>query len=146
MDKIDFVAVIYFFLLCFFNNNSYIYTTGYTLLNKEIFLHLGIDIYRFLIGFIGSLFVIMLLLKIYPYMSNYLVNIFSIIGINSLGIYMTSGLIFQYILVNITAGITDINYFLVMLETIIIVMVSLFVSLCIKKCSITNILFLGGRK
>lgn len=139
-------TVIFVLLLCFFNNNSYIYTTGYTLLNKEIFPQLGVDIYRFLIGFFGSLFIIMLLLKIYPKMNNRLIDTFSVVGINSLGIYMISGLIFQYLLPGLTSGITNVNYLLVLLETIIIVMVSLLVSLCIKKCSVTNMLFFGGRK
>lgn len=141
------VAVIFVFLLYFFNNDSYIYTTGYTLINKEMPLRqLGIDLYRFLIGLIGSFFIILLLLKIYPKINEGIINIFSVIGINSLGIYMISGLIFQYLLPNITSWITSINYLIVLFESVIIVMVALLISLCIKKCSVTNIVFFGGRK
>ncbi len=140
------VTVIFILLLYFFNNNSYIYTTGYTLLNKDIFSQLGIDIYRFLIGFFGSSFVIMLLLKIYPKMNDCSINVLSIVGINSLGIYMISGLIFQYLLPGLTVGITNVNYLFVILETIAIIIISLLVSLCISKFSVTNMLFFGGRK
>ena len=140
------IAVIFSFLLCLFNNSSYIYTTGYTLLGKEIIPQLYIDVYRFLIGLLGSLFIIMLLLKVYPYLNSTIIKIFSIIGIHSLGIYMISGLIFQYLLPDLTSGIADVNYLLVILESIIILAFSLLISLCIKKCSVTNLLFFGGRK
>lgn len=140
------VMFIFAFLLCFFNNDSYIYTTGYTLLGKKIFVQLGIDIYRFLIGFFGSIFIIMLLLKVFPRLSNKIIKAFSVIGINSLGIYMISGLIFQYILPVLTAGFTGVNYLLVIVEAAIILALSLLITLLLKKFSVTNMLFFGGRK
>lgn len=140
------VTVAFAFLLCLFNNNSYIYTTGYTLLGKDIIPQLYIDAYRFLIGLLGSLFIIMLLLKAYPYLNSTIIKIFSIIGIHSLGIYMISGLIFQYLLPDLTSGIAGVNYLLVILESIVMLALSLLISLCIKKFSVTNQLFFGGRK
>lgn len=140
------IAAIFIFLLCFYNNDSYIYTTGYTLLGKDIVSQLSIDIYRFIIGFLGSLFIIILLLNIYPHLNVRIVNLFSVIGLNSLGIYMISGLIFQYLLPKLTHNVTGINYLLVLAESVIMLMVSLFISLGVKKCSVTNTLFFGGRK
>ena len=138
-------AVIFAVLLYFFNTDSYIYTTGYTLLGKDALPQLGIDIYRFFIGLFGSIFIVISLLKIYPKLNNKIMKGFSIIGIHSLGIYMISGLIFQYLLSDLTAWIVHINYLIILLETVIILGISLLISLCIKKFTVTNTLFLGGR-
>lgn len=140
------VAITFVFLFYFFDNNSYIYTTGYTLLGKDIVPQFRIDIYRLLIGLIGSIFIIMLLLKIYPHLSNTIIKFFSLLGIHSLGIYMISGLIFQYILPRLTSEITGVNYLFVAFESAIMLILSLFISLCIKKFPATNLLFFGGRK
>lgn len=139
-------AAVFAFLLCFFNTNSYIYISGYTLIDKEILPQLGIDLYRFFIGLIGSFLIILLLLKFYPKINKYVINITSIIGRNSLGIYMISGLIFQYLLPYLTSCLPDVNYFIVLFETVIIITISLLISLCIKKFPIANRLFFGGRK
>lgn len=139
-------AVIFAFLLYFFNTDSYIYTTKYTLIGRGIIPQLGIDIYRFAIGLFGSLFIIMLLLKIHPKLGERISKVFYVIGIHSLGIYMISGLIFQYLLSNLTTWITHINYLIILMEAIIILGISLLLSLCIKKFTITNMLFFGGRK
>lgn len=140
------VAVLFAFLLYFFHTDAYIYTTGYTLLGKGIWPQLGIDLYRFFIGFVGSIFMIMLLSKVFVYLSSGAVRFFSVIGIHSLGIYMISGLIFQYLLPGITASATGVNYLLVILETAGILVFSLLVTLCLKKFFITNFLFFGNRK
>lgn len=137
---------IFAFLLCFYQNESYIYTTGYTLLGKGIWPQLGIDIYRFFIGLFGSIFIILLLLKIYNKLSHNAIRFFSVIGINSLGIYMISGLIFQYILPELTVTVTSVNYLLVLLEAVVILVLSLLITLCFKKFFVTNVLFFGGRK
>lgn len=139
-------AVPFGILLYFFNTDIYIYTTQYTLLGKAVMTQLGIDIYRFFIGLVGSIFIIILLLKLYPKLSNKLVNGFSIIGIHSLGIYMISGLIFNYLLPSLTNWIIHINYLIILLETVIILGISLLISFCIKKNTVTNKLLFGGRK
>ena len=139
-------AVIFAILLCFFNNDSYIYTSHYTLLGKEILPQLGIDVYRFTIGLFGSIFIIMLLLKIFPKLGEKITKVFSVIGIHSLGIYMISGLLFQYVLSGLTAWIVHINYLIILIEAVIILGISYLISLCIKKFTITNMLFFGGRK
>lgn len=140
------VAVLFAFLLYFFHTDAYIYTTGYTLLGKEILPQLGIDFYRFFIGLWGSIFIILLLSKIYGCLGEHTVRVFSLIGINSLGIYMISGLIFQYLLPGLTAALTGVNYLLVVLEATVILSLSLLITLCLKKFFVTNFLFFGGRK
>lgn len=139
-------AAIFAALLCFFNTDSYIYTTKYTLLGREVLPQLGIDIYRFTIGLFGSIFIITLLLKLYPKLNENITKVFSIIGIHSLGIYMISGLLFHYVLPALTSWIAHINYLIIVIEAVIILGISYLISLCIKQFTITNILFFGGRK
>lgn len=141
-----FTAIIFMFLFCFFTSNSYIYTTGYTLLGKDIMFQLSIDIYRFFVGLSGSIFIIILLSKVYLNLNDNTMKVFSTIGVNSLGIYMISGLIFQYLLPNLTAEFTNINYLFTALETVIILIISLLISWSIRKNSVTNLLFFGGRR
>lgn len=141
------IAIIFGLLLHFYNTDSYIYTTGYSLLNKNVICQLGIDLYRFTIGMIGSCFIVLLLLKVYSLIHyKRLLNFLMAIGINSLGIYMISGLIFQYLLPRLTSELSTINYLLTICEFAIITLISLFISFAIKKYPITNLLFFGGRK
>lgn len=139
-------VMIFVILLCFFNHDSYIYTTGYTLAGKEVMKQLSIDIYRFAIGLVGSITMIIFASQIYNKLNDAFIKILSTIGANSLGIYMVSGIIFEYALPGLTNNVSGIHYLLAALESIIILALSLLFSLCLKKCSITNVLFLGGRK
>lgn len=138
--------VIFIILLYFYNINSYIYTTRYTLIGKEIMSQLVVDVYRFAIGLFGSVFMILLLLKIYKISSDNVIEAFSIVGTNSLGIYMISGFIYGYVLPCLTVEFSTVNYAMVMLESIVILVLSLLISLCLKKINCINLLFLGGRK
>ena len=138
-------VIMFFALLYFYNNDSYIYTTGYTLIGKDIIVQLRIDIYRFIIGLCGSVTMILMLSAIYKKTSEYVINIISTIGIHSLGIYMISGLIFNYILPYLVQDLKTINYFIVILESIIILLISLLISICLKRNKFTNLLFWGGR-
>ena len=87
---------------------------------------------------------ILILSAIYKKISEHIINIVATIGIHSLGIYMISGLIFN-ILPYFVQDLKTINYFIVILESIIILLISLLISICLKKNKITNLLFLGGR-
>ncbi len=54
-------------------------------------------------------------------------------------------MIFLHILNKITYSFSDINYFVVIIETVIIAAVSLLMTCLIKKIRILNFLLLGGR-
>ena len=133
-------------LLLNYNEKIYIYLTGYYILKGNIISQLIIDIYRTLIGFIGSVFVILLVKK---YMEKfkfiYVNKIFSYIGSKSLGIYTISTLIFTYVLPKITFKLQGINYFIILIETIIIIAICLLITKILQKSKITNILLLGSR-
>lgn len=124
------LAVLYIFLLLFYQRDSYIYTSGYYILNKKVpFIQLGIDIYRFSIGLVGSLLVLIILFTAEKYMAGKTRNILIYIGKNTFGIYIISSLIFSYILPNVTYNLMGINYVYVIIETFIII---LFCIVCIK--------------
>lgn len=129
-------------LLCFYNYNSYIYTSGYYILKGDVINQLIIDLYRTIIGLAGSVFVVSILkiinkkyeFKLLPYVGKY-----------SLGIYLISDIIFMNVFPLINSKITDINYLLILIETLFVIVSSIIVSKLIQKSKLLNKLLLGGR-
>lgn len=72
-------------------------------------------------------------------------EIMAYIGRNSMGIYVISGVIFSYILPEITKYNQNIDYLVVLLETILVIVISLIINGGLKKSKILSGLFLGGR-
>lgn len=140
-----FLTIIYFVMLFFFHTDAYIYSSKYTLLGKAILPQLGIDTFRFSIGLVGSIWILLVLKKLYALLPKHILKYLCIIGRNSLGIYMSSGLIFNYILPRLTGFINNLNYLIVLGEAAIILLGTLLFTLLLKKWSVTNFLFLGGR-
>lgn len=140
------LTIIYFILLFFFHTDSYIYSSKYSLLGKAILPQLGIDLFRFCIGLVGSIWILFLLKRIYSLLSQKVAEFLCLIGRNSLGIYMISGLVFVYVLPTLTKSIHELNYFIVLGETVVILFGTLLLSLLLKKWSVTNFLFFGGRR
>lgn len=139
------VSITFVILLIFFKNDYYIYISGYTLLNKNILYQLFINIYRFAIGISGSISILYLLYAIEKIMPNILKEGFAYIGKNTMGIYIISSIIFTEFLPLIIGSLNGINYFYILIETLSILLVSIILTLILKKFKITNILFLGGR-
>lgn len=138
-------AAVFAALLTQYNYESYIYTTGYYLFSGEPLKMLYTDVYRFIIGLVGSIFVMILIAKVNKYILPSIKRFFAFIGQNSLGIYIISDWIFLHILNKITYSFSDINYFVAIIETVIIAAVSLLMTCLIKKIRILNFLLLGGR-
>jgi len=135
----------YLLMLVFFTRDSYIYTTGHTLLGKDWLNQLGIDIYRFVIGLTGSVLVIVILNHIVERIPGLWSEILAFIGRNSIGIYLISGFFFPYVLPRLTRGLQGINQLAVLGETTVITAGSLAITLLIKRVRIFNNLLLGGR-
>lgn len=83
-------GIVYGILLFFYNESSFIYLTGYKLLEKEMLLQLGIDFFRFFIGLAGCLF-FLILWYIINMKIPYSFPALRFLGKNSLGIYILSG-------------------------------------------------------
>lgn len=91
------------FLLLFYNKESYIYTSKFSLLNRGGYkqsLHIfGVDAFRFIIGFAGCFFIISITLLLWNKINhdkNCLTNTLVILGRNSLPLYIISRYIYSY--------------------------------------------------
>lgn len=141
--------ICYIFLLQQYNYDSYIYTSGHCILKSgEIQIQqLGIDMYRTLIGGIGSVFVLTIIDVIYSWLSDsWVIKWVSILGKNSLGIYAVSSLIFNYVPFISKLKINNHIYLSTLVQSATITLVCLCISIMLRKNKVTNMLFLGARK
>lgn len=128
-------GIMFVILFLFFDENSFIYLSGYKLIGKNVLKQLEIDFYRMLIGFVGSVFFILLWKKIRKLASNYTFPVLSALGRNSLGIYMISG----YLILQAGAMLGEYfspNYFLNILQAIVVVSFSFFLTVVCKRIPI----------
>lgn len=137
--------IIFVIMLFFYNYDTYIYTSGYTILNKNVVQQIQINVFRFLIGMVGSLSVLYLTRALMHILPNRITAVLARIGNNTLGIYVISGYIFEEILPRLTSFLTGVNYLYVLIETICVLILSMIINAVLKKYKITNRLFLGGR-
>ena len=138
-------SALFAFLLLFpnYNFDSFIYTSGYYILDKNIVYQLHNDCFRFVIGLVGSI-AVMCIVHAFMDACPHIVNkVTAYIGTCSLGIYLVSNYIFDEVLKYLP--IPGLNYLYTIVETICILGVSLLVTRLLKKNKITNMLFLGGR-
>ncbi|MED4154766.1 acyltransferase family protein [Priestia aryabhattai] len=139
--------IMYFGLFSFYNYNIFIYTTGITLLEKNISSQLAIDIYRWLIGLLGSGCMIgigtLLIGKKFSVVS--INNILQSLGKNSIGIYIISTMfINDDILLPITSTY-QLNIILLSIETVVILLVCYVLSKAIQQFKWSNRALLGSR-
>lgn len=137
-------------LLCFFNKDSFIYTSGYTLLGRDWATQLYIDLYRFVVGFVGSGFAIVSLYNIYKVStvrkwirSN---KIILTIGQNSLGIYIVSTFINVFILTEVTKSLMGVNVVFIAIETVGVLILSILITKAIQRSNFLNMYLLGKYK
>ena len=130
------VIAVWLVMLAFFGRNSYIYTTGISLIKyKEgIFVpsQLWTDIFRWAIGFAGSCSVMILLKLVKP------LKILALIGSKTIGIYIMSGYIFR---VRPEYGGYIINF----IEAVIITALCYTLTVIISRNKMLNKFLLGGR-
>ena len=110
-------------LFLLFDENSFIYLSGYKLIGKDVIRQLGIDLYRMLIGFVGAGFFILSWRKLLKMLPKYRFSILTAIGKSSLGIYIISG----YLLVKVGDLLGEYfypNYMWNVLQAIVVIAVS----------------------
>lgn len=145
----------YLVLFLFWNYDSFIYTSGYTLLGRNDALRqFGIDCYRTVTGFVGSVVVVMAANLIHGFIickfdSGSVISrvddAISRIGEKSLGIYIISGKLVEMFLIK-NLDKLSVNYFNNILQTMIILGISYLLTTVINKIPILNSILLGGRK
>ena len=142
-------GAIFFILLYYFERESYIYVSKHTILNKDIINQLSIDLYRYFIGFIGSIFTLSLLIKIYNIIKKQIIfkenNFILTIGKNTMGIYIISNFINKYILYRVTSFITYPNFFIIGIESVLVILISILIIKFIQRYKILNKFLLGAK-
>lgn len=109
-----------------------------------ILVQFGIDIYRWIIGFVGSITVIILCKMICDRWQGVGVKVFAYFGQISLGIYILNSYVNSYILQRLTAGLMP-NVLIWIAETIVGGAVYTVAVEIIKKVPLAKKLLLGGR-
>ena len=136
-------SIIFILLLIPFSKDDYIYLTGINIIGnyKQIFT----DLYRYIIGFIGSIEILLLVKYLTLKLNNKVKDTLTYLGKNTLGIYIVSSIIHPYLLPIITANVSNINYLFVIIESIIIILFSIVVIELIKKNKILSKYLLGDK-
>lgn len=138
-------GVAFVVLVLFYGHDFYIYTTGINILaERGILVQLGIDIFRWIIGFVGSITVIILCKMICNKWNSASVRLFAYFGQISLGIYILNSYVNSYVLMGVTRSFTP-NIFIWIIETVISMIVYAVVVEIIKKIPVAKKLLLGGR-
>ena len=133
-------------LLIFFNEKNYIYTSGHFIFNDAVGKQLYYNSFRFFIGLFGSLSVVYFFVAIIRFIPNKIKSIFSYLGKNTLGVYIISNYLVIELLSIVTSNLCTINYLLLLVESVIIIIISLVINIILKKIPITNKILLGGRE
>ena len=140
-------AVCFCCMLLLYNEETYIYVSKYRVLGHEEPIKMFfIDVFRFVIGLLGSILTIRFLSVVYEKIPPQISEKVELVGKYSLGIYIISGFLFPLVLVPLSANFNGINYFVLLVETAFITILSFVFTIVIKKIPITNFFLLGGRK
>lgn len=136
-------ALSYVVLLAFYNRSSYIYESGYYIFGggNLSLTQCVTDVYRTLIGFIGSLLAYQIVAKGEQTCLKHIATI----GSNSLGIYIMSGFAFDVVRkknILMSLGIEN-HLLLTLLYTVIMVAVTYWLTVIIRKIPVLKTLLLG---
>lgn len=136
-------TIIFILLLIPFSTNDYIYISGINIIGnyKQLF----IDLYRYLLGLLGSIELLLLIKLLLPKIKDNLKDKLLYLGKNTLGIYIISSIIHPYLLPIITKGLADINYLFIFIESIIILIISIIIIELIKKNKFLSKYLLGEK-
>lgn len=147
--------ILFIILLTFWKKEDYIYQTGmsfYTIQNWHITFipfieRFTIILYRYLIGFAGSLFFFLLLKQVF--IPNYrLNNIINNWGQNTLGIYIIHMFIMGFTISHIKyqSNLLLFNFIITPISAIILMMISILIIKFLQMNKILSTLFLGKNK
>lgn len=136
-------GILFAVLLLFYGYEDYIYTSRHCIVNRWGS-QLGIDIYRYAIGFVGSTFVILGLYKVKRYLK-ILFPVLSYVGRRTMGIYILSGIIFLHMFLPLTGGLDGLNYGIIIVESIGVLFLCSIVIEIIVRFKWLDRFLLGGR-
>ena len=129
--------VIFTCLLFLYKKNTYIYISGMTIINPILnissFEQIYIDLFRIIIGFVGSIFTLSMIYEIYCLTKNKKIwKYFSYIGKNSLKFYCFQEILIVFFLKPYTINFQK-NYINNFIETIIVILICIFLDKILSK-------------
>ena len=136
------LGILFGILFLFYDENSFIYLSGYKLIGKDIIRQLGIDFYRMLIGFVGAEFFFLVWKKLTKIATGYRFPILTALGRNSLGIYMISGYIILRAGTKFSTYFSP-NYLLNIVQTVVVLIISFGITTILKRIPVLK--WLTGR-
>lgn len=119
-------------LFLYYNEDCFIYLTGYKLIGKPVGWQLWIDLYRLFVGFAGSLFFVLLWQYIVVEINKIndtgkriiMCSVLRRLGADSMGIYILSGYLLIFLIQRLDF-IDHPSYVWNMIETVVVLIVSL---------------------
>ena len=139
------ITLIYAILWMVYPREAYIYVSGITLLGKTYGQQLLIDLFRFIIGGIGSMWIMWILKYLLKQLPEKILCGLYYLGNNSMGYYLISGVLFSYVVSPLTSKIRGINYLWVTVVSVAMVLVCTLVIELLKRNKVACRIFLGGR-
>lgn len=127
-------------LFVLYNEESFIYLTGYKLIGRNVVKQLWIDVYRMTIGFVGSAFFILLWQYLLGFVNkmnvvrrtNFSFQVLRKLGVNSMGIYILSGYLLVFVVQRFATTDTP-SYLRNLLEAFVVISVSFLMTIIMKK-------------
>ena len=146
-------GIIYIGCLFFYGIDCYVYMSGCDILSEGgiDFRQLWLDVFRILVGIIGSIFVISLVMLFYrPGTKGKVPDVLAHIGLNSMGIYCFQTYFFVLFNKWFSSGLVSLNSWggvqvNRVLCFILAFSISYGLALIVRRIKVLNILFLGGR-
>lgn len=143
------IGIVFILLFCLFERDSYIYVSGHLIVGKDFVNQLFVDFYRYITGLTGSVFTLLLLIKIYNFCTQKKIlkenNVILTIGKNTMGIYIISGFINTAILVKVGNFITYPNCLIIGVESVLVIVVSILLIRFIQQYKLLNQILLGAK-
>lgn len=110
------IIMLFGITLSFYNYDSYIYTSSLSILNNKK--QILIDLYRYIIGFLGIIVIVYISSFIYEKCKNKFIRLIEKIGKLSIGIYILSCYFNIYVFIKLASGFIP-NLFIWIIETLV---------------------------
>lgn len=136
---------IFIVLLIFMNRDTYIYVSGFSIIRdgKIIFGQLYNDIFRFTIGLVGCILVILSTCKLSPFIKGKGLKTVTFLSKNTGPIYILSGPIFP-VLNKLTSTVSGFNLGLVLIECIAILAICILLTIALRKTKVLGKIIIGS--
>lgn len=139
-------GIAYIGMLTFFSREAFIYTSRFSILTVQPVNQILIDLYRFGIGFAGSVFVIFFLQSVFSLLPSKAISHLCHIGTETMGIYIISNFFFSFVVRRVTYSLKGPDVLVIVLITVVTLLLCMLAIKGIRKIPCISRLLLGGSK